>query len=135
MSVKRTNEIMRQYWDSEHSDVSMMAGDVIFTVMASGQEAHGPEGVLGLLNYFYHVAFDATAENTIEITENGKAVWEGDFVGKHIGEFAGIPATNKEVRVPLCVVYELENEQIKQARVYFEIPVLLQQLGVQMGSG
>lgn len=135
MSARRTNEIMRQYWDSEHGDVSMMADDVVFTVMASGQEAHGPEGVLQLLNYFYHVAFDGTAENTIEIIENGKAVWDGYFVGKHIGEFAGIPATDKEVRVPLCVVYELGDEQIKQARIYFEMPVLLQQLGVQMGPG
>ena len=135
MSVKRTNEIMRQYWDSEHSDVSMMADDVVFTVMASGQEAHGPEGVLGLLNYFYHVAFDATAENTAEIIEDGKAVWEGDFVGKHVGEFAGIPATGKQVRVPLCVVYDVKDDQIKRVRIYFEIPALLAQLGVQMGGG
>ena len=135
MSVKRTSEIMRQYWDSDHSDVSMMADDVVFTVMASGQEAHGPEGVLGLLNYFYHVAFDATAENTAEIIEDGKAVWEGDFVGKHVGEFAGIPATGKQVRVPLCVVYDVKDDQIKRARIYFEIPALLAQLGVQMGGG
>jgi hypothetical protein len=33
------------------------------------------------------------------------------------------------------VVYERENEQIKQARIYFEMPVLLQQLGVQMRAG
>jgi steroid delta-isomerase-like uncharacterized protein len=135
MSVENTRKVIRKYWDSDHADVSMMADDVVFTVMASGQKAHGPQGVLGLLNYFYHVAFDATAENTIEIIEDGKAVWEGDFVGKHIGEFAGIPATNKHVRVPLCVVYELEDAQIKQARVYFEMPVLLQQLGIEMGSG
>jgi limonene-1,2-epoxide hydrolase len=38
-----------------------------------------------------------------------------------------VPATGKEVRVPLCMVYELEDEQIKQARVYFEMPVLMQQ--------
>ena len=135
MSVESTRKVVTKYWDSDHSDVSMMTDDVVFTVMASGQEAHGPDGVLGLLNYFYHVAFDAAAENTIEIVENGKAVWDGYFVGKHIGEFAGIPATGKQVRVPLCVVYELRNEQIKRARVYFEMPVLLQQLGVPMGAG
>ncbi len=57
---------------------------------------------------------------------------EGDFVGKHIGEFAGIPATGKDVCVPLCVVYDLVNDQIKQGRVYFEMPALLQQLGISM---
>lgn len=63
------------------------------------------------------------------------AVFEGDFIGKHIGEFAGIPATNKEVRVPLCVVYDIEKNLIKRGRVYFEMPALFQQLGVNMGAG
>ena len=58
---------------------------------------------------------------------------EADFVGKHIGEFAGIPATNRDVQVPLCVVYDLDNNQITQGRIYFEMPALFQQLGVSMG--
>ena len=76
------------------------------------------------------VAFDATAETTNTIFADGKAVVEGDFVGRHVGEFAGIPATNKDVRVPMCVVYDLEYDQIKRGRVYFEMPVLLRQLGI-----
>ncbi len=51
-------------------------------------------------------------------------------MGKHIGEFAGIPATGKDVKVPLCVVYDLENDRIKRGRVYFEMPVSMRQLGV-----
>jgi hypothetical protein len=74
--------------------------------------------------------FDADAVIKNTIFADSKAVLEADFVGKHIGEFADIPATNKQVRVPLCVVYDLENDQIKRGRVYFEMPVLLQQLGV-----
>jgi steroid delta-isomerase-like uncharacterized protein len=108
----------------------MMADDVVFTHMATGEEHHGPEGVLQMLHYFYHIAFDADAVTRNTIFADGKAVLEADFVGNHIGEFAGIPATNKQVRVPLCVVYDLENDQIKRGRVYFEMPVLLQQLGV-----
>src|SRR5690606_27809381 len=119
---------------SEHSDVSQMAEDVVFTVMSTGQEHHGREGVLGMLNYFYHIAFEATAEPSTTIFGESNATWEGDFIGKHIGEFAGSPATGKDVRVPLCVVYDLENDQIKRGRIYFEMPVLLQQLGVPMGE-
>ena len=130
MSVDSTREVVTKYLNSKHSDVSMMADDVVFTNMASGQEHRSPDGVLQMLNYFYHVAFDATAETKNTIFADGKAVLEGDFVGKHIGEFAGIPATNKHVRVPLCVVYDLEDDLIKRGRVYFEMPVLLQQLGV-----
>ena len=130
MSVEGTRKVMTQYFSSEHSDTSMMADDVTFTIMPTGQEHHTPEGVLQMLNYFYRVAFDASAENKNMIMGDGHAVWEGDFVGKHIGEFAGVPATGKDVRVPLCVVYDLENDQIKRGRVYFEMPVLFAQLGV-----
>lgn len=130
MSIESTRKIMTQYFSSEHSDVSMMAEDVVFTIMATGDEHKSPEGVLQMLNYFYRIAFEATAEMKNFVVADGKAVSEWDFVGKHTGEFAGIPATGKDVRVPLCVVYDLENDQIKRGRVYFEMPVLMAQLGV-----
>jgi steroid delta-isomerase-like uncharacterized protein len=130
MSIESTRATMTKYLNSGHSDVSMMADDVVFTHMATGEEHHKPDGVLRMLNDFYHTAFDATAETRNTIFADGKAVLEADFVGRHVGEFAGIPATNKQVRVPLCVVYDLENDRIQRARVYFEMPVLMQQLGV-----
>lgn len=133
MSVESTREAMTRYFNSEHSDVRVMADDVVFTIMATGQTHLGPEAVLGMLNYFYRIAFDATAETKNTILADGQAVFEGDFVGRHIGEFAGIPATNKDVRVPIAVIYDLENDQITQGRVYFEMPVLMQQLGIGMG--
>lgn len=55
---------------------------------------------------------------------------EGDFIGTHIGEFAGIPPTGRAEHVPLCVVYDLDSDPIKRGRVYFEMPVPLKQLGV-----
>jgi steroid delta-isomerase-like uncharacterized protein len=130
MSVENTRAVMDQYFSSEHSDVSMMAEDVVFTIMATGQEHRGRDGVAGMLQYFYHLAFDAAAETTNKIIADGQAAIEGNFVGTHIGEFAGIPATQKQVRVPLCVVYDLENDQIKRGRVYFEMPALMAQLGL-----
>ena len=133
MSVESTRDVMNRYFAAEHSDVSILADDVMFTIMATGQEHLGPEAVLQMLRYFYHIAFEATAETRNMIIADGRAVLEADFVGKHIGEFAGIPATNQQVRVPLCVVYDVENDQIKRGRVYFETPALLQQLGVEMG--
>ncbi len=133
MSVDSTRETMLRYFNAEHGDVSMMTEDVVFTVMATGQENRGREAVLGMLTYFYHVAFDATAITHVMLFGENNAMVEGDFVGKHIGEFAGIPATGKNVRVPLCVVYDLENDLIKHGRVYFEMPALMAQLGIPMG--
>jgi steroid delta-isomerase-like uncharacterized protein len=133
MSVESTRETMTRYFNSEHGDVSMMADDVVFTVMATGEEYKSPAGVMGMLNYFYHDAFDAGVETRVTLFGENNAMTEGTFAGKHIGEFGGIPATGKDVRVPLCVVYDLENDKIKRGRVYFEMPALLAQLGVKTG--
>jgi steroid delta-isomerase-like uncharacterized protein len=112
----------------------MMAEDVVFILMATGQEYRGCEGVSQMSEYFYRDAFDAWAESSKLIVADGIAVFEGDFVGEHIGEFAGIPATNKSVRVPLCMVNDLENDEIKRGRIYFEMPILVQQLGLETAS-
>jgi steroid delta-isomerase-like uncharacterized protein len=130
MSTESTRETMQRYLKSEHSDVSVMADDVIFTIMSTGAEHRGREGVIAMLNYFYRVAFDATATIRVTLFGEANAMVEADFVGKHIGEFAGIPATGRTVHVPLCVVYDLDHDQITRGRVYFEMPALLQQLGV-----
>ena len=134
MSIETTRETMMRYFNSDHGDTSMMADDVVFTMMATGEETKTPAGVLAMLHHFYHVAFDATADIKNSAFDDGKALVEGDIIGKHIGEFAGIPATNKDFRVPICVVYDLENDQIKRGRIYFELPVLMQQLGVASAS-
>ncbi len=124
----RTRELMQRYLESEHSDLSMLAEEVVFTNMATGEKYKGTEEISNMLNYVYHVAFDAEAELKNLIVEDNRAVLEAEIVGKHIGEFAGVAATNKDVRIPLCVVYDFENDQIKSARIYFEVPALMKQI-------
>lgn len=133
MSIERTRETMLRYLNSEHIDLNVMDEDVVFTVMSTGQAYRGRDEVMGMMKYLYDIAFDATPTTNVVLFGDNNAMWEGTFGGKHIGEFEGIPATGKDVRVPLCVVYDLENDRIKQGRVYFEMPALLRQLGHQMG--
>ncbi len=107
MSIERTQEVMNRYWDSDHKDVSMMADDVVFTHMASGDEHRGPDEVRRMLDYMYRQAFKATAEIRTRVCTEDHAMIEADFVGTHTGEFAGIPATGRQVKVPFCAVYDL----------------------------
>jgi steroid delta-isomerase-like uncharacterized protein len=129
MSIERTREALTRYLDSGHDDLSMMADDVVFTNMATGEEHRGVDGVRRMVEFVYHTAFDATAETRNRIYAESQAVLEADFVGTHIGTFAGVPATGRKVRVPLCVVYDVEEGKITRGRVYMEVPVLLRQLG------
>jgi predicted ester cyclase len=128
MTVQRTRDAVERYLNSAHSDLSMMAEDVVFTTMATGDEHRGVEEVRRMLDHVYHQAFDAKAETRNRIYAEDHAVLEGYFVGKHIGTFAGVEATGRQVRVPLCVVYDLQDAKIVRGRVYLEVPVLMQQL-------
>jgi predicted ester cyclase len=109
-------------------DAKYVAADAVFTNMSTGEETKGRDAIAGMLQYMYHIAFDAKAEiiNTI-ITED-KAVLEASFKGKHVGEFAGLQPTNKEINVPLCVSYDLEGGLIKKARIYMLADVMMRQL-------
>jgi transcriptional regulator with XRE-family HTH domain len=49
---------------------------------------------------------------------DAELVPQADFVGRHTGEFAGIPATGREVRVPYSVHYDLNNGDISALRIY-----------------
>lgn len=109
-------------------DVRFVAEDAVFIQMNNGQEVHGREAIGQMLNYFYHVAFDAHAELTNMVVTENNALAEFDFKGRHIGEFAGMPATNKEVNVPTCIVYDLEAGLIKRARIYMPADLMMKQL-------
>ena len=109
-------------------DVKYVAEDAVYTNMSTGKVYKGKEEVGAMLNFMYHVAFDAKADITNTIITEKKAMFEGNFKGQHIGEIAGVPATNKEVNIPLCVCYDLEDGLIKKARIYFLGEVMVKQL-------
>ena len=109
-------------------DAKYVAEDAVFKNMGTGEETKGREAIAGMLQYIYHIAFDARAEVINMVITEDKAVLEGSFKGKHVGEFAGLAATNKEVDVPLCVSYDIENGLIKYARIYMLSDVLMQHL-------
>jgi steroid delta-isomerase-like uncharacterized protein len=134
MSNDKTREVMARYFEAHQPDASLFTPDVAFTVMGTGDTHRGPEAVRQMLNYFYRDAFDAHAEPRNVLFDGEHAVWEGHFVGVHKGEFAGLPASGKKVCVPLVVLYDLKDGLIHKARVYLEMPVLLQQIGDGEGA-
>lgn len=113
----------------ETHDVKYIAEDAVFKHMSTGESWKGKAEVGAMLHYMYQVAFDAHADVTSNIITEDKAQVEGFFVGKHIGEYAGIKPTQKQVRVPLCVTYQVKDGLIKEAHIYLQNDVMMQQLG------
>jgi predicted ester cyclase len=119
----------------QNHDLAYVADDAVFTNLNTGEIHKGKAEVGAMLHYMYNVAFNAKAEIVNTIVAEDKAVVEAYFKGRHIGEFAGIKATHKEIDVPLTVSYELKNGLIKKARIYLLTDVLFNQLGVQPTAG
>ena len=130
MSVENTREVVTGYFEAGPNVKPFLAEDVIYTMMGTGEEARGPEDVAEVQKQFYSVAFTATAKRTNLVVGENSAVLEARVVGTHTGEFTGVPATGKEIDVPLCVVYDIEGDIIIRGRVYMEMPVLMAQLGI-----
>jgi len=124
--VSLAQKNMEAYFNSH--DVQYVAEDAVFTHMSSGDRYEGREAIAGMLHFIYHVAFDARAENKNTVVTDDHALLEANFIGRHTGEFAGLPPTNKEVNVPFCVSYDLEDGLIKKARIYMLTDVMMAQL-------
>ncbi|HET7898372.1 MAG TPA: nuclear transport factor 2 family protein, partial [Flavisolibacter sp.] len=105
-----------------------------FRNMGTGETYHGRAEIGAMLHYVYHVAFDAKAEIAEYLITEDKAVVQGYIKGKHIGEIEGIPATGKEVNIPLCVTYRLKDGLIQEAHIFLLNDVMMQQLGAKQAA-
>ena len=125
-SIDRTREVLEAYW--KNHDARYVAENAVFTMMPSGEEIRGREAIAKHIDGFYHGALDARAEVVNSVFGENKGVLEALVVGKHTGTFAGVAATGRDVRVPISVVYDLENGLITKARIYLMVNVLLEQI-------
>jgi steroid delta-isomerase-like uncharacterized protein len=107
--------------------------DVVFTAVGTDQEFKGAEAI-STIDYFHTVAFDVTTEVRQLVAADEDAAAELVFHAKHIGEFAGIPATGKSVSIPFSVFYELTGGKIASIRVYQLLGALVSELS-QTTSG
>jgi predicted ester cyclase len=92
--------------------------DVVVALVGTDQGAEGPDAAEAWINHLHQQAFEARPELKNMIVDDDRAAVEVDVVGKHVGEFGGIAATGREVRVPYSVIYDLEGEKIKALRIY-----------------
>lgn len=90
----------------------------------------GPEGFKQVVRWFLAGFPDlqVTVEQTL--AEGNDVATRGYYTGTHLGEFNGIPATGKEVKVSYSDIWRLENGCLVENWVQMDMMGLLQQLGV-----
>ena len=134
MSVERTQATMTAYFQDllgGERYARHFADDVVVTLMWTDQVLRGRDAAEQMINYLHQQAFAARPVLKNSFVGEGQAVAEADFVGKHSGEFAGVAASGKDVNMPYCVVYDLDEDKITALRLYFPVDVLLQQIGAK----
>jgi limonene-1,2-epoxide hydrolase len=124
MSVEETTKVVRRYLEGHSTEV--LAEDAVFTMMGTGAQFHGPDAIAAMLQHFYHGIFEAHAEERSLIVTDGHAVLEAEVVGQLREPLGDVAPSGAEVRVPLCVVYDLRGSSIAAARIYLETDRLRQ---------
>lgn len=125
-AIEQTRAVLEAYW-KDH-DPRYVAEDAVFTMIPTGEVIRGRDAIARHLEAFYHGSFTAHAETVNSVFSENKGLLEAMVVGTHTGEFAGIPATGRNIRVPLAVSYELEGGLITMARIYLMANVLFEQI-------
>lgn len=129
--MSNERQVMQDYLDALVNRADFPAyftDDVVATFEGTDQRADGRDAAGQLIRYVHQDAFDARMELKNLLTDQGKAAIEADFAGTHAGEFAGIAATGRKVRVPYSVLYDLRGDRISALRIYFPMSQLMQQL-------
>jgi steroid delta-isomerase-like uncharacterized protein len=103
--------------------------DVVEQVPLPGQ-GPGLEGLKDILRAMRTGFPDIVFSIQEQIAEHDKVASRFEWTGTHNGEFLGIPATGRPVRVWGIVFDRLENGRIKETRIIMDTLGLMAQLGV-----
>ena len=131
MSTEETRVTMLAYLDAlvmRGAFPDYFADDVTFTIMGTNQTVHGQAAVEEMIYYLQEQAFDAHPVIKNMIFAAGQAAVEFEFLGTHIGEFNGIAATGRPVKVPYVAMHDLAGGKITHIRMYLPMDVLMQQI-------
>jgi predicted ester cyclase len=131
MSIETAREAMTGYVEAltQRGDYGrFFTDDVAFSIEGTDQTATGRDAVVESIRWLHEDAFDARPDIKNLVVAEGQAAVEADFVGTHTGEFAGIAATGKDVRVPYAVLYDLEGDRISALRLYMSLDLIVQQI-------
>jgi predicted ester cyclase len=131
MSADRVRETVQKYVEvllARGEYGRFFDDDIEFALMGTDQQARGAQAVEETIRFLHETAFDAEPEMTRLVVGDHSAAAEALFVGTHTGDFLGVTATGRSIRVPYSVFYDVEADKITAVRVYMPMDQLLEQL-------
>ena len=129
--TEQTRKTMENYVEALLSSgdfARYLAPDVTFTIEGTDRKVQGRDAVRQTITFFHEQAFRTDIELKSLTCDGNRAAIEAEFVGTHIGEFEGIKPTQRSVRLPYSVSYDVDGGVIRNLRLYMSIETLLRQL-------
>jgi predicted ester cyclase len=119
-SGRTTMDAYLQALTTRGSFADFLTEDVTLDMVGAGLSAQGRAQVEDFIRYAHEQAFDGRPElKSLTVDPDGRrSAIEADFIGRHTGEFAGMPASGRNVRVPYSVHYDLTSGGISALRIY-----------------
>ena len=131
MTTESTRQILEAYLEallSFGNYTRLMTEDVTVSFMGTDRTVVGRDAARQLIDFVHQQAFKTAVKVNTVVCGDSHALVEAEFVGTHIGNFEGVPASHRHVRVPYAAAYDLEDGRIKALRLYFPIELLLRQI-------
>ena len=95
-----------------------------------------PENVVGIENFKAYYSNFVNGFSEVKFTiidvfgQGDKIVKHWNFIGKHTGDFFGIPASGRSVNIDGVTLVKMKNGKIAQEQDFMDNMVFLQQLGI-----
>jgi steroid delta-isomerase-like uncharacterized protein len=136
MSVKANRSAARRFLEDIWSKGDMQAVDELltpdFAFVLSFMRTDGTDEFKNLVHAnrtaFENLTYSTTEEDIV--AEEGKAAAYWTMSAKHVGTWAGIEATGKEVSIEGMSFLRFRGDKISEARVQNDVRGLRRQLGV-----
>ena len=131
MSTESTRQALDAYLNALTSFGDFgrhMTDDVTVAFMGTDRMVTGRAAAEQLITFVHAHAFKTAVQIKGVACGDGHAMLEAEFVGTHIGEFEGVPASNRHVRVPYAAAYDIEGDRIRTLRLYFPLEQLMRQI-------
>ena len=122
-----------QAWTGGNTEkiLSYYSDDVVINLLGGPALLEGKQAVSDNFVVPFNKGFPGNVHMIQTYLQQGnQVVIEWMFTAIHKGEFGGIPATGRQIKLPGCSVYTVENGQITRGHLYFNGPTLLEQMGI-----
>jgi len=108
--------------------LATLSEDCVFDDKALGKVFHGQEGAAKYYKAWWE-AFEMTVHTESRYyPEPELVIVETHFKGKHVGDFFGLKATNREIDLPIAIFITLKNGLMAGERFYWDKATLAAQL-------